>query len=794
MQKRQFLLPAAVVFGDLEMGVAAGRPVVGQPGQFEVVGREQRVGPVVPGQPLGDRARQRQTVVSGGPAADLVEQYQRAIGRVMQDLGGLAHLDHERRLAGGQVVAGADAREHAIQRADGRRIGRDVAADVRQQHDQRGLAHIGRLAAHVGAGDQQQAAVLVEVRVVGHEGLVGEALDDRMTAAGDGDARGVLQHRRDPAMIQRTAGQRAQYIDLGQRGRDRLQACQMACERVHEFAIERLFARQGAFPGRQNLILEALELRGDVALDGLERLSALVVGRRLVGMRSAHLDVVAVHPVVADLERVDAGPLALARFQFGKKAVGVGRQFPQLVEGRVEPRGEHAAVAHDHRGIVDDRALQQVGDRGHRVEPCVELCEQRGVEIGEMHLDPRQRGQRDRQSGQIARAGRAQRDAGRDPLHVRDLREHGVQRIVAARGKRVDGLMTVPERVEVAQRLGHPAPQGARAHGGRTAVEQADQAVAGVAGGAAIDLQIPARGAVEYQGVGDRIGPHGRDMRQRGLLRGLDIVEQGAGGGDRPRLVGTAESVQLGHVEEGGELAARGHRVEQPGRAFAHGRARRRVCQGAVLGDHDLAGGQPRQLGRQRGLVGDLRHGEVAAGELQHREADGAPGRGDRDHQIRTAGIQQRLVGDGAGRDDAHHLPTHRALARARRFELLADRHRLAPIEQTREILLGRVVGHAGHRNRGAGRFAACGQGDVQEIGGALRVVVEQLVEIAHAIEQQHVRIIGLDRQVLAHHRRMRGLGRVLGAGPGAALGHRRARGQAAWAAGRFGRSAERRL
>ena len=35
------------------------------------------------------------------------------------------------------------------------------------------------------------------------------------------------------------------------------------------------------------------------------------------------------------------------------------------------------------------------------------------------------------------------------------------------------------------------------------------------------------------------------------------------------------------------------------------------------------------------------------------------------------------------------------------------------------------------------------------------RVVVEQLVEVAHAVEQQHVRMLRLDAQVLLHHRRV---------------------------------------
>ena len=39
----------------------------------------------------------------------------------------------------------------------------------------------------------------------------------------------------------------------------------------------------------------------------------------------------------------------------------------------------------------------------------------------------------------------------------------------------------------------------------------------------------------------------------------------------------------------------------------------------------------------------------------------------------------------------------------------------------------------------------------------ALGVVVEQLVEIAHPVEQELVRMLRLDAQILLHHRRVRG-------------------------------------
>jgi len=50
--------------------------------------------------------------------------------------------------------------------------------------------------------------------------------------------------------------------------------------------------------------------------------------------------------------------------------------------------------------------------------------------------------------------------------------------------------------------------------------------------------------------------------------------------------------------------------------------------------------------------------------------------------------------------------------------------------------------------------LAALGQRDIEGGRGLDRIVEEQLVEIAHPVEQQMVGMHRLDRQVLAHHRR----------------------------------------
>src|SRR5882724_1593032 len=72
------------------------------------------------------------------------------------------------------------------------------------------------------------------------------------------------------------------------------------------------------------------------------------------------------------------------------------------------------------------------------------------------------------------------------------------------------------------------------------------------------------------------------------------------------------------------------------------------------------------------------------------------------------------------------------------------------------------VDGHAAHGNVFTVMSPTLGERDVEGGGGLHRVLEEQLVEIAHPVEKQAVRMLPLGRQVLRHHRRN---GTVLGRG-----------------------------
>ena len=189
------------------------------------------------------------------------------------------------------------------------------------------------------------------------------------------------------------------------------------------------------------------------------------------------------------------------------------------------------------------------------------------------------------------------------------------------------------------------------------------------------------------------------------------------------------------------------------------------------IGDEHLArvdagkvGGKPRAVAR--------RDAELAGGDVDPGEREGirplaaAALAGDGGEIVVAAGGKQRLLGQRARRDQADDVAADDRLGAAllrlgRVLDLLADGDAVAARDQLLQVLVGGVDGHAAHGDVVAEMLAALGERDAERARGDLGVGEEHLVEIAHAVEEQAIRIGRLDLQVLRHHRR--GAGKVGG-------------------------------
>jgi hypothetical protein len=121
--------------------------------------------------------------------------------------------------------------------------------------------------------------------------------------------------------------------------------------------------------------------------------------------------------------------------------------------------------------------------------------------------------------------------------------------------------------------------------------------------------------------------------------------------------------------------------------------------------------------------------------------------------------LQQRILGQRAGRHQPHHIPPHHRLGPAllrlgRVFQLFGNRHAEPLTDQRQQIALGGMHRHPTHRNRLTQMKPPLRQRDIQRLSRRDRILEEHLVKVAHPVEQQRAGVLRLDLQILRHHRR----------------------------------------
>ena len=307
-----------------------------------VVRRKERAAADVLVQEFHHAPGQRNAVVGARAAADLVQDHQAPRRGRVQDPRRLGHLDHERALPPGQLVAGAHAGENAVGHADPRLAGRHETADLGQQRDQRHLANVRALARHVRTGDQEDRAVGLSGRdVVGHEGPFRlDHVQDRVPPVDDLQLRLLDDLRPAVVPLPGQLGQRDQHVELGQHVGRGLHPPPGRGHGVAEFQEQLVLQLLRLLVGREDLLLILLQLGRDVTLGVLHRLLADVLRGDLLAMRVGDLDVVAENLVEADLERGNAGPLALFGLVAGDPLLAAVGQFAQGVQRLVVSRRE----------------------------------------------------------------------------------------------------------------------------------------------------------------------------------------------------------------------------------------------------------------------------------------------------------------------------------------------------------------------------------------------------------------------------------------------------------------------
>jgi len=224
--------------------------------------------------------------------------------------------------------------------------------------------------------------------------------------------------------------------------------------------------------------------------------------------------------------------------------------------------------------------------------------------------------------------------------------------------KGLDRLQPVLARCARAQRALDPAAQLAAPHRGRGAVEHVEQRAVRPSRQARVELEVTARGRIELQRLVALLAANAAQVGQGGLLRLAQVVEQAAGGADRERLVGEAEAREVAGAELLAEQPLGAPGLEVPRRTLAHGAGGATGEGGRVLGDEQFRGPQALELRRERLESSGLERVEASARELEPGEPEAVTRTGERREQRVAARLEQRVVGDRAGR---HHRTTCRS-------------------------------------------------------------------------------------------------------------------------------------
>ncbi len=468
-----------------------------------------------------------------------------------------------------------------------------------------------------------------------------------------------------------------------------------------------------------------------------------------------------------------AGLLRVARLKGRHDLPRILPEQPRLIDLGQEARPHEAAVAPRERQFVGQGGGERRADL--RID-----AGQRPADLGEGRGQVRRRAQRLRDPQcrreavahrrEVARPGTAEADAGEGARQVR----RGSQRLAAGMAEggildeTGDGILPPGDAGQVGERPGQMLGQEARAVRRHRAVDGGEQAPRPLAGEGARQFEVGPRGGIDGERRAGLLAARHGERRAGGELGAGDVEEARS----RRRDLRAAEPAEPVEGRDAVLLA------DPPlgGRGFEFGLGQRdhgglRILpqprQGRIgmdrLGQHDLArvvsGDGAGQFARR-----DLAQGEPAGGDVDGREAVDEPAfrrllPADGEKQVGARGIEEAVLGDGAGGDEAHHLPPHHGFRAALLglggvLGLLADGDPVPEGDEAAEVIVGPLDGHAAHRDLRPGMLAALGQDDAEGARGDLRVAEEQLVEIAHPVEQEAIRVGRLDLDVLRHHRR----------------------------------------
>ena len=562
------------------------------------------------------------------------------------------------------------------------------------------------------------------------------------------------------------------------KGAQRVQLCDQRCRQLHPRHLSRrlcpqrgeqvVFQRRVPVMGGEHLVLQILQLLGDIALAVHQRLLAYVVRRHLVLKGVAHLDIVSEHLVVPHLQGTDAGLLLLPGLQLRDEPLAAGEYPPQPVHLIVIALADHAALPDGERRLVYQHGGNAPADVLQRLQLLVQLSQCPCPERRQAPLDLRQVLQRRPQVHQVPGSGGAVDDPAHQPFHVAHAGQ-GQPQLLAAHGvvrQRRHGIQPPVDGRHVHQRLLQPHPQVPRAHGCLGLIQHPQQAALLLLAPQRLrQLQIAPGRQVQLHELSRPVPLQLIQLLHIGLLRLVEIRQQSAQRQQRCALIpGQVPQRRLAELQP--HLLLRVRHVEPPlrqplppaGKALLQRGGQCRVVIGRGVHHHFRRGEAPQLVDQPRQPLrpGERRHLGLSGGDVRRAQSRRRVCQIHAAQIVAASRVQAGLVQHRTGGDGADDLPLHQPLGQGRVLHLLTDGHLVPLGDQPRDIPLGGVIRHAAHRDALLVGLALVlvpgGQGQVQLLRRRPGVRPEHLVKITQPEKQQGVGVLLLLLHILPHH------------------------------------------
>lgn len=319
----------------------------------------------------------------------------------------------------------------------------------------------------------------------------------------------------------------------------------------------------------------------------------------------------------------------------------------------------------------------------------------------------------------------------------------------------LDGIEAGVDGGEGAEGANDPVMEEAGTHGGTGSIEGSEEGRAGGIRGCD-EVEVMEGGFIEQHGIGWGAEMEGVDMADGAVEVLVDVMEEGAGGGDGGVVVSGAEAIEGLDGEVAAEEIGGGMGVEGPviaGGEGGGGGGAEGLGKGGGIGEgsweDNFRGRVTCEVVGEGVKGGGFGHPEVAGGEVEHGEAaEAAREAGDGGEVVCAGGVEDGVVEDGTRGNDGGNFATDEALGEGGVFHLVADSDLGAGLEELGEVEVHGVAGDPAHR----GGQTFC-EGEAEDIGGADGVIEEHLVEIADTEKEQDIGFqSGLCAAVLVHH------------------------------------------